>query len=191
MNNEILGAEKVADHRDRRGMAADKSDSRLGAVQFCESSLQLPVKRSFASNNTTRRDRGAVAFDRLLGCLVYLRMTTEAQIVIAREIDHAPTINHGRRTRRPLVAGKEGVLYPEFFSSLKQQRELLESRDFLPLGLINASSWEIWKSEWLRGCLGIFHTLQSTFNGLAKKSFLHLGSHTSGFRGGGTHWRYG
>ena len=94
MDDQVLRAEQVAQHRDVRGVPAHEGDRILAAQEPRQGRLQLAVDRPLAGRRPARRDRGAVPHHRHRRRAGDLGVAREAQVVTGRVVDVVPARDH-------------------------------------------------------------------------------------------------
>ena len=87
VNDQILGAEQIADAGYIGGMAADEDDAVLDAVKIGQRGLQIALDGAFAGYQAAGGGRGAPAVDGIAGGLADARMAVQREVVVAGKID--------------------------------------------------------------------------------------------------------
>src|SRR6516162_4567576 len=94
VNDHVVSTEQMPDHRNVGRMAPDKNGAILAAMYPCEHLLELAVKRPFAGDRATRRDRGPITVNRILGCVGDMGMTVEPEVIVGSEVDVSVIADH-------------------------------------------------------------------------------------------------
>ncbi len=94
VQDQIAGAEQVADRSFVGRMAADVDDGIFGADEFGNCPLQFAMHGLFARNQPAGRDAGSVTVDGVLGGLGHHRIARHADVVVAGEVDQLAAVDH-------------------------------------------------------------------------------------------------
>ena len=102
VDDQVLRAEQMAEHRDVRGVPAHQDDRVLAAQEPRQGGFQLAVDRPLAGRDPARRGRGPVANGRVRRGTGHFRVARESQIVLRREIEVVAAGDHRAVAADPL-----------------------------------------------------------------------------------------
>ena len=127
-NDEILGADELADDADIGRIAAHEHQRFLAGIMVGKRPFQGLVHGPLARHVPARRGGNSVMVDGILGRGHDFRMAVQSEIIVTRKIQQRSPIDFGMRAGKAVMHAEIGVFEPEFFADRALQPQLFVAR---------------------------------------------------------------